>query len=501
MSIDRARPVSGPDVEGEIAPSTTGFELADRELHALQALVRERAGIDLGDGKRSLLVARLSRRLRHLGLGSFTEYVALLSRGDPDGDEMQAMLDCITTNTTSFFREEHHFEHLARELFAGLRAPVRIWCCACSTGEEPYSLALTAARVLGSDAPRLVSIVATDIDTTAISVAERAVYPEERLAAVDPSLWKPWMLRGRGDSEGLVRLRDEIRQMVSFRRLSLVDEWPALGTFDAILCRNVVIYFDQETTRLLIDRLSRQLRPAGHLMLGHSETLPWMSRSFEALGRTIYRRRDAAIAEPAALAPLPAAPRRPSGVAACDRTIGAGDVLASTEPLVIRTILGSCVSVCMFDLESGVGGMNHFALPRQTGSGAPLSRYGVHAMELLINAILNRGGDRRRLRAKAFGACNVLSLGSQTESVAARNATFVREFLTTEGIPLVGERLGGNQPLELIFETRSARAFVRPIERRLAVEAIVGESRYRSELEHPDAGATTGGVEIFGPPA
>jgi len=273
------------------------FELTDAQFHRIRALVREHTGIALSDAKRQLVYGRLSRRLRALKLGSFREYIELLERGV--ANELEEFINAITTNLTSFFREPHHFEYLATDLLpqivarnTGLRR-ARIWCCAASTGEEPYSIGM----VLREAAPLLhgfdIKVLATDLDSAVLATAANGIYNAERLTSVASTRASRFFRKGSGAHAGQYRVQDELRNLITFKQLNLMHEWPVRGPFDAIFCRNVIIYFDKDTQRALFARMATLQRPGDILFLGHSESLYRVSDQYELVGRTVYRRNDA----------------------------------------------------------------------------------------------------------------------------------------------------------------------------------------------------------------
>jgi len=274
------------------APDFSGGEgppLSEAAFQRVRELIHRRAGIALNDSKRTMVYSRLSRRLRALQLDSFERYLEMLQAGGPDAAEWQEFVNALTTNLTSFFREAHHFEVLSRHLRqrAG-SGPLRIWCCASSTGEEPYSLAMTAIDALGPGAP--VEILATDIDTQVLQTAARGVYAQDAVARLEPSLLKRHFLRGRGGNAGFVRVRPELQALVSFRPLNLLaPSWPLTSPFDAVFCRNVMIYFDKPTQLQILQRLAAHIRPDGLLFVGHSENFTQARELFELQGKTVYR--------------------------------------------------------------------------------------------------------------------------------------------------------------------------------------------------------------------
>ncbi len=270
------------------------FHLDERDFRFISELVGAKTGIQLSDGKRELVYGRLARRLRQLGFDSFSDYCALLKQDD--GDELMQLVNAITTNLTSFFREKHHFDYLARTLVpAWLKANaatrrIRIWSAGCSIGAEPYSLAITLREALGNERGWDVRILATDIDTNVLAAAAAGAYPEKEVAGLPLAQLRRWFLRGSGANAGKVRARDELRDLIEFRQLNLIEPWQVPGPFDALFCRNVVIYFDKPTQKALFDRFADNIVPGGHLFIGHSESLFKVTDRFELIGQTIYRK-------------------------------------------------------------------------------------------------------------------------------------------------------------------------------------------------------------------
>jgi chemotaxis protein methyltransferase CheR len=269
------------------------FELTDSEFNRLRELVREHTGIALSDAKRELVYGRLARRLRKLKLASFAEYCTLIE--DRPAEEMQELTNAITTNLTSFFRENYHFEQLAAEVLplversrAATRR-VRLWSAGCSTGEEPYSLALVVREALAHLSGWDIKLLATDIDSKVIETAAEGVYGEERLRGVAAERVRRWFPRAAGQP-GYCEASAELKTLITFRQLNLFDPWPMKGPFDIIFCRNVVIYFDKDTQRALFDRMAEVQEPGGWLFVGHSENLFNVTSRYKLVGRTVYRR-------------------------------------------------------------------------------------------------------------------------------------------------------------------------------------------------------------------
>lgn len=270
------------------------FQLSQAEFDRIRVLVREHTGISLSESKRQLVYGRLARRLRALKLDNFSDYIKLLEKGE--ATELEEFTNAVTTNLTSFFREPHHFEFLAQEMLpealkrnAGLRR-LRLWCCAASTGEEPYSIAMVLReaqeKLVGWDT----KLLATDLDSNVLAHGKRGVYGLDRFAGMSGKRVSRFFDEVRDGKENKLSAADELRSLVTFKQLNLMHEWPMKGPFDAIFCRNVIIYFDKDTQRMLFERMATLQRPGDFLFLGHSESLYRVSDRYELIGRTIYRR-------------------------------------------------------------------------------------------------------------------------------------------------------------------------------------------------------------------
>lgn len=270
------------------------FRFTDTNFNQLRELALEQTGIVLGDNKRQMVYGRLAKRLRALHMSNFDDYWDYLR--EHSDSELGELINAITTNLTAFFREQHHFEHLATQALPEIlqrnaaSRRLRVWSAGCSTGEEAYSIAMTL-----SEQPALsnwdVRILATDIDTSVVNVGAAGVYPAERLELVPEARRRRWFERGTGSNIGRMRVKQALRDRVSFRPLNLLRAWPMRGPFDVIFCRNVVIYFDKDTQKDLFARFADILSPEGLLYIGHAETLFKVSDRFASVGRTVYRKR------------------------------------------------------------------------------------------------------------------------------------------------------------------------------------------------------------------
>ncbi len=262
------------------------FNFTKGDFERVRVLIYQRAGISLADSKQEMVYSRLARRLRATGIVSFGRYLDDLEAGRL-GEEWESFTNALTTNLTSFFREAHHFPLLAEHLKKAA-TPITIWCSASSTGEEPYSIAMTACEAFNSLTPP-VQIIATDIDTNVLGTGANGVYGIERIDKMAPERARRFFLRGKGDQEGMVRVRPELRQLVTFKHLNLLaDSWPLQGQFDVIFCRNVMIYFDKNTQRKILSRFVPLMKPDALLFAGHSENFLYVSDALKLRGKTVY---------------------------------------------------------------------------------------------------------------------------------------------------------------------------------------------------------------------
>ncbi|WP_454727257.1 MULTISPECIES: CheR family methyltransferase [Cupriavidus] len=260
------------------------FLLTERDFEKIRAMIHRRAGISLGSHKREMVYSRLARRLRTLQLTDFGTYLAMLE-ADDRSDEWEFFTNSLTTNLTSFFREAHHFPLLA-EHARKIGRPYSVWCSAASTGEEPYSIAITLAEALGD---RAGSVLATDIDTQVLAKARAGVYTAEQVSKLSPERLKRFFLKGTGQRAGAVKVKPDLAGTIDFQPLNLLaPDWGIREKFDAIFCRNVMIYFDKPTQGRILERFVPLLKPHGLLFAGHSENFSYVTRAFQLRGQTVY---------------------------------------------------------------------------------------------------------------------------------------------------------------------------------------------------------------------
>lgn len=283
------------NAEGRQAPGAPSgmqgreFSWTDADFDRVQSMIYKRAGISLHDGKHAMVYSRLSRRLRETGYHSFHDYLGWLESSD--SPEWQEFVNALTTNLTSFFRENHHFEVFADLLKSRPSgSPWRVWCSAASTGEEPYSIAITALEALGASTQ--FSLAASDIDSKVLATAQQGVYRLDGMKGIDAQRMQRFFLRGKAGNDGMVRVKPELSRMIRFLIVNLIhDDWPFTEPFDVVFCRNVMIYFDAQTQRKVLERIHRVMKPGATLFVGHAENFSDSRDLFVLKGKTVYERR------------------------------------------------------------------------------------------------------------------------------------------------------------------------------------------------------------------
>ena len=513
------------------------LKLTERDFKAVQKLIFDLAGIALSNSKHIMVHGRLAKRVRQLNLRSYSEYIDIVHSGR-NPDETTKFINALTTNKTDFYREKHHFDFLINKAFPALRdktlagrpKKLRIWCSASSTGEEPYTIAMTVREFFGINSDWDIRILASDIDTDCLAKASEGIYDAERLVDVPSHLRHSYFTRqGRSEDSPWVA-KPVLRDLITFRQINLQQApWQINTEFDIIFCRNVMIYFNAETQSALIERFAEKLDPEGFLIIGHSESLFGISDRFKPLGETIYgfanaqavpirpkaSRSNLVANLPAqtvrAVPPTPSqlppskfdaskavrstignraisTPAPPISVAnaaqnesdfnsiSCDpnsqderHSIIVGEYFVSSQPVWISTVLGSCVATCLYDEVAGVGGMNHFMLPESRNNLKACASFGIHAMEMLINEIMKCGGDRRRLKAKFFGGGAVVRSQAKAWNIGEQNVAFAKQFFETEKIPVVASHVGGTCGMRVQFHAQTAKVLVRPLDQQASV--------------------------------
>jgi len=267
-------------------PEQKEFLFTPSDFERIRSMLYKHSGIKLNDSKMDMVYSRLARRLRATGLKTFQDYLARVEK--QHDEEWETFINSLTTNLTAFFREPHHFPLLKTHVLNLRKRPLRLWCSAASTGEEPYTMAMTMVEAFGNYKPP-VEIIATDIDTNVLNKAKAGIYPMERVEKLPPDILKRFFLKGSGSNANQVKVRKELGDLISFRQLNLLDnQWPISGPFDAIFCRNVMIYFDKENQYKILNRFAPLLEPHGLLFAGHSESLHHAADFFKLRGQTVY---------------------------------------------------------------------------------------------------------------------------------------------------------------------------------------------------------------------
>lgn len=269
------------------------FPFTRKDFKFLSKTINDRTGIVVSDDKFNMFYSRLSRRIRALNLSSFSDYCELV-KNDSDGSETIELTNAITTNLTAFFRENHHFEYLANKVIPEMmskntKRTFNIWSAGCSTGEEPYSLAMTMKESALATSNWQINFSATDLDSNVVATAQRGVYAMSRVEGISKNRLKKFFLRGRGAQDGMVKVKPDLTGMIDFGQLNLMDNW-SVEQKDVIFCRNVIIYFNKETKTRLVEQYANSLKPGGYLFIGHSESLYKITERFELIGNTVYRK-------------------------------------------------------------------------------------------------------------------------------------------------------------------------------------------------------------------
>lgn len=271
--------------------------LTSREFQQFRQLAYEKFGLDLRTGKEQLVSARLGKKIRELRFRSYQEYYRHVVE-DATGEALAALIDALTTNHTSFFREAAHFEFLRKAILPGLRERPRLalWSAACSSGEEPYTIAFSVIEEWGDVAFDKLRVLATDISTKVLTSAEKGIYPAARFEAMPALAQRRYLLRGEGRWKDSYQVKPEVRRLVEFRRLNLMENFAHVGPFPVIFCRNVMIYFDKPTQQELVARLAGRLEPGGYLLIGHAESLNALDHPLQYLRPAVYRKPAAGLA-------------------------------------------------------------------------------------------------------------------------------------------------------------------------------------------------------------
>ena len=299
MTGEATAKTGGGGYDAGLAADVPGNEdaiaMSDAEFNRIRAVIKELTGINMSEAKRQLVYRRLGARLKATRISTFEGYLAHLKSGDPV--ELEQFTNAVTTNLTSFFREKHHFDFLAKTIIPELvrkkgngTRRLRIWSAGCSTGEEPYSIAITLKEALKDLARWDAKVLCTDLDSDVLNTCRAGIYSQQRVEKIPEGQLRRWFKSSRKPGEDIVTVNPRLQDLLTFKQLNLMHDWPMRGRFDVIFCRNVIIYFDKPTQRVLIDRYAEIIEDGGYLILGHSESLFNVSDRFKLLGNTIYRK-------------------------------------------------------------------------------------------------------------------------------------------------------------------------------------------------------------------
>lgn len=438
-------------------------EMSDKTFLRFSTFIQAELGMKMPLTKKPMLQARLWKRLRALGLKTFDEYYDYVFSSHGFQEELPHMIDVVTTNKTDFFREPQHFEFLAGTILPTFLTSdgtadgrlFRAWCAGCSTGEEPYTLAMVLEDFAEQHPGFEYSIIATDISTRVLEHAKQGIYNFEKMKSVPEEFMKKYLLRGKTRSERLVRLVPAVRSKVTFQRLNLnAREYRMRKNLDVIFCRNVIIYFERPTQQTILHRLCQHLKPQGYLFMGHSEALTGMSLPLMSMGNTIYRRTGIGSDKPE----LPFINLNP------------GELIFTDKPMIVRTILGSCVAVTMFNSRRGIAAICHALLPHPgnneayTANYAENYKYVTYVVPEMARKMRRHGIKNWEIEVKLFGAADMLSEDPEQESdrpVGKLNVEAVMDMLRKEHLHLKTSDVGGMRGRKILFYTHTGEVLLK----------------------------------------
>jgi len=436
--------------------------MSDRTFARFSKFIHTELGIKMPDSKKTMLQARLQKRLWKLNLSSFDEYCDYLFSHDGLENELQHMFDVVTTNKTEFFRESKHFDYLVDRVlpdlikYRGLNDPYMIWCAGCSTGEEPYSLAMVLHEFAEKHYGFHFLILGTDISSKVLEQAKLGIYDEDRVETVPLSFRQKYLLRSREKDKALVRVSPDLRNVVRFRGLNLMDQNFGLREqMDIIFCRNVIIYFDRPTQEGVLDRICSYLKPGGYLFTGHSETLNGMNLPVVPVAHTVYRHLKTNEQAPK---DLPVTYLKPAEMHVTDK------------PSVVRTILGSCLAVTMFNQRLGFSAICHALLPSPDSQDADnhepfnKNRYVESVLPEMIRKMREQGIEPNEIEVKVFGGADLMSSPEERKShrpVGKLNVALALQILETQGFQVSVKDVGGTVGRKIFFYTHSGEVLLK----------------------------------------
>jgi len=435
--------------------------MSDKTFARFSKFIQTEVGIKMPDAKKTMLQARLQKRLWKLGLTSFDEYCDYLFSHEGLEQELAQMIDVVTTNKTEFFRESKHFEYLVEHALPnlikrkGLREEFTIWCAGCSTGEEPYSIAMVLNDFTEQYPDFHFFVLGTDISTRALEQAKIGIYEEERIDPVPLPMRRKYLLKSKEKGKGFVRVIPELRAFVKFRRLNFMDKNFGLReSADIIFCRNVIIYFDRLTQEGVLDRICSYLNPGGYLFTGHSETLNGMNLPLIPVAHTVYQQNDLV----ARGQDLPVIYLKPAELCIADK------------PTIVRTVLGSCLAVTMFNRRLGVSAICHALLPdhsledRQNNDSLARFKYVSSVIPEMVAKLRHYGIKPNEIEVKMFGGAETLNSQleqARNQPVGKLNVETALKVIAAEGLRVDSSDVGGAFGRKIFFYTHTGEVLLK----------------------------------------
>jgi len=437
--------------------------MSDETFSRFSAFIRSELGIKMSTSKKTMLQARLQKRLRVLQINTFDEYYEYVFSPQGISDELPHMIDVITTNKTEFFREPQHFEHLTQAILpafldgseTGIGKRLKVWCAGCSSGEEPYTLAIVLNEFAKHHYGFQYSIIATDISTRVLEKGKLGIYTREKIVSIPMELWEEYLLQGKDRKQQLVRIVPELRAKVTFRRLNLnAKEFKMRKNLDIIFCRNVIIYFDRITQQAILKRLCDHLKPGGYLFLGHPEALSGLYLPLTPVIHAVYQKTEM-IAEEKKLSVI---------------TLNPAELHVSTTPVIVRTVLGSCVAVTMFNRHRRIAAICHALLPHpnnnepDTANYVENRRYVTCVIPEMVRTMRRHDILPQEIEVKVFGGSDTLGRSAGQESdhpVGRLNVKAVMEMLEAERLSLKTSDVGGTRGRKILFYTHTGEVLLK----------------------------------------
>lgn len=437
--------------------------MSEKTFYRFSQFIQNELGIKMPDTKKTMLQARLQKRLWKLEMSSFDDYCDYLFSHEGMERELQHMINVVTTNKTEFFREPKHYEYLAEQALPNLlrhHDPTEmftVWCAGCSTGEEPYSLAMVLQEFAERHTDFQFLILATDISSRVLEQARLGIYDEDRIESVPMAFRKKYLLRSKSNTKGLVRVVPELRARIRFRRLNFMDRNFGLREhMDIVFCRNVIIYFDRPTQESVLSRICSYLKPGGYLFTGHSETLNGMRLPLTPVSHTVYRHVEPSENQEKE---LPMFYLKPA------------ELYITDKPCVVRTVLGSCLAITLFHQQRHLAAICHALLPEpdlhdaETGAAIKASKYVKLVIPEMLAKLREYGIEPQELEVKMFGGADMLrsgaDIGTRKPQIGRLNVLKARALLDAQGLSIRVTDVGGNQGRKIFFYTHTGEVLLK----------------------------------------